>query len=70
VAWDSLDKILATRGFDDIWRRWVAAIVSTGKTAVILNGVPGHRINCKCGLHQADPLYLYIIVADVLQRLV
>lgn len=41
VVWDSLDKILEARGFDDRWRNWVSMTLSSGKTVVMLNGVPG-----------------------------
>ncbi|XP_071674484.1 uncharacterized protein [Lolium perenne] len=70
VNWSSL--IAKARGFDDRWCEWMNHILATGHTAILLNGVPGCWIRCRNGLHQGDPLspYLFIIVANVLQRMI
>lgn len=63
---------MEARGFSSTWRSWVSRILTTGKTDVLLNGVPSRWINCKRGLRQGDPIspYLFILVADVLHKLV
>jgi hypothetical protein len=72
VEWSSLDAILQSWGFDECWGAWVSSILTSGKTAVMLNGVPGRWITCHRGLRQGDPLspLVFIIVVDVLQRLI
>ncbi|KAK1613281.1 hypothetical protein QYE76_036954 [Lolium multiflorum] len=72
VNWESLLTILRARGFDERWCLWMEHILRSGLTAVLLNGIPGDWIKCRNGLRQGDPLspYLFILVADVLQRLI
>ena len=50
VAWPVLDRILDARSFSQTFRYWIQNILHTGKTAVLLNGIPDHWIQCKKGL--------------------
>jgi hypothetical protein len=56
VNWEGLFKILHARSFEDVWISWVQTILSSSKSAVLVNSCPRPWITCKRGLRQGDPL--------------
>lgn len=64
--------MLLARGLSSRWTDWIRCILSTSKSAVLVNGCPGPWITCKRGLRQGDPIspYLFLLVAETLQRLI
>jgi hypothetical protein len=56
-----------------VWLEWMHDILSSGKSYILLNGVPAGPWNfCKTGLRQDAPIspYIFIVVADVLRSLI
>jgi hypothetical protein len=55
VRWDYLLSILERRGFPPRWRDWVASLLATSTSWVLLNGLPLDAIQHGRGLRQGDP---------------
>jgi len=72
VNWDGLFSILSARGFPDKWNQWISSLLTSSKSAVLVNGCPGPWITCKRGLRQGDPIspYLFLLVAETLQGMI
>lgn len=72
VNWDGLFSVLSARGFPDKWNQWINSLLTSSKSAVLVNGCLGPWITCKRGLRQGDPIspYLFLLAAEALQGMI
>lgn len=63
---------MRARGFSDLWIKWMGDILTSSKSAVLVNGCPSPWITCKRGLRQGDVIssYLFLLVAETLQCMI
>jgi hypothetical protein len=65
-------QMLQHMGFPQRWIDWINNILSTGTSAVTLNGVPVRKFKCRRGVRQGDPLspLIFVLAVELLQILV
>jgi mannosylglycoprotein endo-beta-mannosidase len=72
ISWPFLLSVLRQRGFGPRWLGWIALLLRTASTSVLVNGVADDAFQHGRGLRQGDPisLLLFVIAMEVLQALV
>jgi retron-type reverse transcriptase len=72
VEHKSILSILQAKGFLVKWCSWIAQILSSGTSSILLNGVQGKDFHYKRGVRQEDPLspLIFVLAADLLQSIV
>jgi len=72
IEHSTIIQMMTHLGLPDKWIQWVHNILSSGSSAVLLNGIPGKFYKCKRGVRQGDPLspLLFVLAAELLQIIV
>lgn len=68
VHWPFMREVLSQKGFDERWITRVMRLVSSGRTAMNINGEVGPFFPTLCGVRQGDPFtpFLFNMVVDAL----
>jgi hypothetical protein len=71
LSWLFLLSILRQRGFGPRWLKWIALILRTASTSVLVNGFAGTPFYHGRGLRQDDPIspLLFVIAMEVLSAM-
>jgi hypothetical protein len=72
LSWPFLFEVLRQHGFGDRFLEWLAILLSSASTRVLINGEPGPPIWHRRGLRQGDPLspQLFVLAVDVLSKII
>jgi hypothetical protein len=72
INWPFMLEVMQALGFSVKWRDWIAALLGSASSKVLVNGQPTEGIRHARGLRQGDPLspLLFILAIDPLQRII
>jgi hypothetical protein len=72
IKHSTIIQVMTHLGLPSRWLNWVHLILSSGSSAVLLNGVPDKFFKCKRGVWQGDSLspLLFVLAAELLQVLI
>jgi hypothetical protein len=65
ISWSFLFEVLRHMGFGERFLKWIALLLYTANTKVMVNGSPGGRIYHARGLRQGDPTSPMLFVAGM-----
>ncbi|MFS7958360.1 putative RNA-directed DNA polymerase [Helianthus anomalus] len=72
VNWNFVLSIMAQLGFPQRWCLWIYGILSSARSAVLVNGSPTFEFGCSKGMRQGDPIspFLFIIVMEAFTSMI